>query len=534
MSFSDLTSCYLLRRGEEPKPREQILETYRQNFEERDYNGETAVNIAAKYADFQALEMLFEMGVRADDTGADSTALMSLAQGNPRSFTPKAGDVYRTAVLLLEHRVSALRKNKSGQTCFHLAARHGNWEFLRALADKNVRLTMTDDSGNNALQIAAEWGGRADGRVIDAKKSFAQASAEVEKARISQDRHLNRLEEKLESSAEECEKESETAENYFKCAEILLESGVDPDEKNRMLQSSLQVAIDNKAKKIAALLSGGLCPDDSPEVRELQLRAGGMTLHQAINMREHDAAQAIIKLGADPDEIGDTKQFEDLTPLMIAVRVGNSEAVELLLNAGANINVKSNAGRHALAQLFSITADTQMRVQKVFPEKHIEKILALAVKAGFDVNSPVDEHSSTLLCLAGKSHYGSSGYNEYFLKNIVGSELLYLGADPDIPNALGETPLMFACLCGYSGAQDMMISLLEQGADVSLKDKNGNTALMYAARAGNSTKGKEAAELLFDFGDPLPAAVNNAGENALDIAVKNNNEPLVKLLLGKI
>jgi ankyrin repeat protein len=38
--------------------------------------------------------------------------------------------------------------------------------------------------------------------------------------------------------------------------------------------------------------------------------------------------------------------------------------------------------------------------------------------------------------------------------------------------------------------------------------------------------------MLLEFG-AAASAVNNAGETALDIATKTNNEPLVKLLLAK-
>ena len=73
--------------------------------------------------------------------------------------------------------------------------------------------------------------------------------------------------------------------------------------------------------------------------------------------------------------------------------------------------------------------------------------------------------------------------------------------------------------------------MLEAGAEVAAADRDGNTPLHYAAMNRDAGAGKEMAEMLFEFGNPKPEAVNNQGKSALEIATDNNNEPLVKLIL---
>ena len=73
--------------------------------------------------------------------------------------------------------------------------------------------------------------------------------------------------------------------------------------------------------------------------------------------------------------------------------------------------------------------------------------------------------------------------------------------------------------------------MLEAGADVQAVDSEGNTILHYIADCYSLPEAKQAARLLFDFGVPSVAAVNNAGETPLDRATRRNNEGLVKLLL---
>ncbi|MCL2335483.1 MAG: ankyrin repeat domain-containing protein, partial [Endomicrobia bacterium] len=98
----------------------------------------------------------------------------------------------------------------------------------------------------------------------------------------------------------------------------------------------------------------------------------------------------------------------------------------------------------------------------------------------------------------------------------------------------GVTALMRIVQEDTDNAENDLISLLEKGADLGAKDSGGNTALMYAAGNANKAFAKSFADLMFGFGDPLPQTVNNEKKSAMDIAVEQNNEELVKFLLGKM
>ena len=45
---------------------------------------------------------------------------------------------------------------------------------------------------------------------------------------------------------------------------------------------------------------------------------------------------------------------------------------------------------------------------------------------------------------------------------------------------------------------------------------------------------RQAAELLFDFGRPDVSSADNEGRTPIDIAMRNNNESLVKFLLKHV
>jgi ankyrin repeat protein len=154
------------------------------------------------------------------------------------------------------------------------------------------------------------------------------------------------------------------------------------------------------------------------------------------------------------------------------------------------------------------------------------------VKAGFPINEPVDDDSNTLLNFACQCGW-TTGYNHYSFKGVVIDEALRHGADVNLSNHSGVTPLMNACNKYFDLMEKYQLAFLENGADVNAKDREGNTALHYAARNDDKNGAKTLCDMLLEF-DADISAVNNAGKTALDIAVETNNEPLVKLLLNKI
>lgn len=53
-----------------------------------------------------------------------------------------------------------------------------------------------------------------------------------------------------------------------------------------------------------------------------------------------------------------------------------------------------------------------------------------------------------------------------------------MGAEVDVSDAYGWTPLMFAA---KTGASDLIRMFLELNADINQEDKSGNTALLLAS-----------------------------------------------------
>ena len=289
-----------------------------------------------------------------------------------------------------------------------------------------------------------------------------------------------------------------------------MDAGVDIDVKNGASETALDKAVYRKDKKLSALLAG------ADTGSELEIAAGGMSLHKAVEEKDYAAIQAIIKLGTDVNEFNGAERLGGMTPLAIACNIWDAEAVKLLLANGADSMLKDGKGKMPISYYFA-------RVTWGGREKRTAAdVLAALTNGGFEIDSLIDDRSNTLLNKATVE-----------LNEVLIEECLHYGADVNSVNLDGVTPLMNICAADRSQAENMAVLLLERGAEVDVKDAKGNTPLMYAASNRNGAAGTAIAELLFDMGDPKAAEMNNEGKSAADIATDRGNEEFVKLIISK-
>ena len=487
---------------------------------ERDSNGYTPLHVASRFADVELIQIFLENG--ADPNAADNygnTPLEILSRMDHVSKRPPVGEIYQTVTLLMEAKANPHKKDEEGKTCYHHAARDGNWEFVQALHDKGTRLKGIVDGGENGLHIAAYNARRAVEKIETVKKA-------IEKKKSEQNVSLQTI----ERMEQDLNRAKEYLEDFFKTIKAFIDGGIDPDEANNNLEKPLEIAKRSGAKKIAALLDGSYVEGD--DEAELKADAGGMTLHEAAVKNDLEAIRSLITLGADVNEINDIHRFKGMTPLAVACGIFNAESIQLLLEAGADPNFKDGSGQTCIAYMFSYMTGLQIRPE-IFKEKKTQKVIKMLTDAGLNINETVDDAFNTILirsCFSPNDSPGSS----LSLRNTLIEEIIRCGVDLNAKNKHGQTALMGLCLQEFRDNETIMLTLLESGARMDVYDISGSTPLMYAACNASKADAKQIAELLFDFGDVLPNAVNNDGKTALDYAAERDNEVLVKLLLSKI
>jgi ankyrin repeat protein len=176
------------------------------------------------------------------------------------------------------------------------------------------------------------------------------------------------------------------------------------------------------------------------------------------------------------------------TPLMYAALYGDARAVRVLLDSGADANVKNDAGATAL----------------MWAVEDLEKT-RLLIEHGADPNARSDDGLTPLIIAA--NWFGSSPVLKILIDH---------GADPSAQTPLGITALDQAAQVGDEAAIRL---LLEQGLD---KKKAGPRALALAIRV-NCAK---CVELLIDSADRntlsnlLPILVPNVGDGHDAVAAR--------------
>lgn len=482
---------YDLKMMYRDKTKEEILAAYNEfDMETVDnVNGDrTLLHTAAAMADKEAVKLLLEKGISANIKDRyGNFPLHTLAAldyvRDCRYGGVTEDEVRECADLLFDAGASTMRKNEDGIPALCDAAKYARYEILESAVSHGVKLTMTDRDGNNPLHVACDW--------IANPINYDDRGRSID--------------------------EEEQKEGYLRCIRVLVDAGIDSDEKNDYGKTPLELAIESGVKEAAVIITGD----------ESMAATGGMTVFQAIENNDMISLKALIENGANLNETADEGCFLGMTPLAAACLTFNMEAVELLLEAGVDVNEKNGEGETCLTRLLKAGDCEGEPFWQKNDNSLCKKLLKLLWSAGMNKNAQINDNSDTALTLALRKGYNDGQMDYHFAVALIDG-----GCDVNLSDSNGVTPLMLVSRnCDIT---DLQISIMEAGAGLEAVDRNGNTPLHYAAGNRSDNTAKEMAEMLFEFGFENPEAVNNNGKTALEIAEDNNNEMLVKLILTNL
>ena len=364
----------------------------------------------------------------------------------------------------------------------------------------------------------------------------------------------------------------------------LLDAGADPNAATEMGETALMsCAKTGAADALEALL------DHGAKVEAREASHGQTALMWAATQENPEAVRVLLAHGADvharsdthllPVNLGNGNPFEDYvlqpqrgsTPLMFAARNGRVENARLLLDAGADVNVKAPNGESALV-LASFS--DQGKVAALLLERGADP---MAADAGYTaLHTAVSRGDAELvkaLCAHGadpnarltNGSLQQRNLNFYSLSaQLAGATPFWLaakyaeveimraladcGADPLLMPDNGITPLMAAAGEGWAtrasnrrgqgigvDAAALLVAsgehstfeatriALELGADVHATDPDGNTALHAAVQLAYPS----VVDLLIEHGARLDAK-NNNDQSPQDLMCFDANGGLVR------
>lgn len=241
-------------------------------------------------------------------------------------------------------------------------------------------------------------------------------------------------------------------------------------------------------------------------------------LGKAVYEGSVEKVRQLIKEGVDVNQGASHNQS---TPLGTAIRYQHPEIIRLLVEAGANVNQEDNRGRSLLMQaiinrkpemaaiLLELGADpgwvdrnNKDALDYLFSRKQPDQEIAnLLIDAGANINRV--RGAGSLLQMACDS-------NDLQLVR----SLLDKGAEPNIADPLGRTPLFTAV---SAGNQEMVKLLVDGGADLSVKAMNLSLPQMAEIK-----QNMEMVNLLQTLSSNLANVVNNSQSGSMNTNLSNS------------
>lgn len=260
---------------------------------------------------------------------------------------------------------------------------------------------------------------------------------------------------------------------YFGSGDSLLMNAVKEDAKYDELSDETASRLRRESDKIVLHL---LKNKADPNFQNME---GLTALMLATNQGRTRAMELLLEYGADPDIKGGV--FGN-TALMSTITFCNLNDMKLLIAYGADPNIQDNKGytplnyaqrlgcENIVSYLKSIGGE-QPSSKNIFDAAKFGDLNKVQqfIREGADVNS-IDKEGVPVLCWAIDSG-----------KIDVIQELLEAGADVNTTFDVGLTPLMISV---GRGRTDILRLLIKYGADIDAQNAYGGTAPTYAKELG--------------------------------------------------
>ena len=425
-------------------------------------DGTTALHWAVYKVDRELVTELLKSGANPDVTNKYGSS--------PLAEAAKLGNL-ELVRQLLDAGANVESPNADGETALMLAARIGSLDVAKLLVERGADVNATeawrdqtaliwavDNNFPELTQFLIDNGANANARA-SANDWESQITAEPR----AQYRPVGGLTVLLYAARSGC----------TRCVRSLLAAGADIDKPTPEGMTPLMIAIDNQAYDTARLL---LDEGANPQIWDWY---GRTALYVAVDMstfrgrQPHptvssetsatDLVRLLLEAGVNPNAQlnmhrpsrgGNIGRFADelfttgTTPLLRAAIGADVDAASLLLEHGALVDLPDVHGITPLMAAAGHVSGRNRPVDSQSAQVRAIELLGLFLAAGADINAKItDNHSRTAnvgrqpnAVMEREGQTALYGAAKFGWANVV-EFLLSRGADPNVKDALGKTPL---------------------------------------------------------------------------------------------
>jgi ankyrin repeat protein len=453
-----------------------------------------------------------------------------MAAGSDVADAAMRGD--RTAVRrLLEKRVDVNAPQADGSTALHWAVYRGDDQAAELLVRAGADVSATNRVGVTPLWLASLHGYPAlvdvllkGGAAVDHRSPNGETALML----ASKNGNVAAITRLLAAGADVNAREDlrgttplmwAADQGHAAAMKLLIEHGADIAARSKTIESVHTVMVYQTIRlKGNSLLAKRFAARPGNHLEDADPYSGALTpLAFAVRRNATDAVRVLLSAGADINGLTGSSW----SPLLIAIQNRYYRLAMFLLENGANPNIANNRGWTPLY----IAVDNRNIEQGDYPWRkpdmeHLDVIKAL-LDRGADVNARGKHNTWSRTAFTDQWLFEDGA--TAFLRAAQSSDLVVMkmllerGADPKIPTTLNVTALMVASGIGWVEGITQEWSerdnvetvrwLLELGLDPNAAGDDGRTALHGAGHKGRTA----VVQLLADAGAKLDARDNGGG-----------------------
>ena len=513
--------------------------------------GDTPLHVATQNASIGAVDFLMER--KADDT------ILNQDMDAPLHIAVRSKNLKLVQVFLKHPHAELVVHGYRKRTALHIAAEHNLMEIVDAI--HGAALALHGSCSNPKFRVCA---GDADG-VTPVHYAARCGSHKVLELIITRAvEHGYPLKSILGFLDEENSSPLNAAVDagHLEVVKVLLKFGASPVEENGDQLPAVHLAcFQGKLEMVKAMVE-----KHGPRILHFSTVDGSTPLHWAAHSI-HGAClnKCLIELGAPLNAVN----REGRTPLHNAIIFGSVDAVQTLLEAGADAFAKDNIHCNAFhlavmhnrkaalrillkeSRMLSLLhegnskGETPVHTALRTSQRDILAILMPVVQG--QISNQKDANGNNYLHLAATSgdwralghmlntpsaqrmlnetnYYGSTPLHVAAMKGHVQCLEMLLGQGAMIhKNHSGYTPFMSACAYGHKDAANVLF--LAHPFQRDWTDDEGNSALHIAVNSGSSST----VQLLLDLG--IPITHNQEGITFMDMIINDGNDQCAKVVV---